>query len=76
MIEMSQYPCRNCVYFNECGENMRTMPCSGRMTKSQRKALKGTKANLIVVDEFPLKTREELIREGEREQARRAFYED
>jgi hypothetical protein len=30
----------------------------------------------MTVDEFPLKTREELIREGEREQARRAFYED
>lgn len=41
---MVQYPCRNCVYFKECGENMRTMPCKGRVTKSERKeALKKEK---------------------------------
>lgn len=34
---MAKYPCRNCVYFKECGENMRTMPCKGRTTKSERK---------------------------------------
>ena len=33
-----QYPCRNCVYYAECGESTRTMPCKGRQTKSQRKA--------------------------------------
>lgn len=70
---MSQYPCRNCIYYKECGESTRTMPCKGRTTKSQQK---GLKASLVTVDEFPLKTREELIREGEKEQARRSFYED
>jgi len=55
---MCQYPCRNCVYYKECGESTRTMPCNGRMTKTDKKR------------------REALIAEGEREQARRAFYED
>ena len=32
-----KYPCRNCVYFNQCGDNMRTHPCAGRQTKSERK---------------------------------------
>lgn len=32
-----QYPCRNCVYFKACGENMRTQPCEGRATKSEKK---------------------------------------
>jgi len=32
-----QYPCRNCVYFKACGDNMRTMPCEGRMTKTDLK---------------------------------------
>ena len=35
---MAKYPCRNCVYFENCGDNMRQMPCMGRTTKSQRKA--------------------------------------
>ena len=34
---MPKYPCRNCIYFSECGENMRTMPYNGRQTKSQKK---------------------------------------
>lgn len=34
---MALYPCRNCIYFKECGENMRTMPCNGRKTKSEVK---------------------------------------
>lgn len=34
---MAKYPCRGCVYFNEFGENMRTMPCEGRLTKSEKK---------------------------------------
>ena len=33
---MTAYPCRNCVYFNTCGENMRTEPCEGRRTKSEQ----------------------------------------
>ena len=31
------YPCRSCVYFSACGDNMRTAPCNGRVTKSHRK---------------------------------------
>lgn len=27
---MAQYPCRNCKYFDECGDNMRITPCDGR----------------------------------------------
>lgn len=34
---MSQYPCRNCIYYKECGESTRTMPCKGRMTKTDKK---------------------------------------
>lgn len=37
-----QYPCRNCVYKKVCGDNMRTMPCSGRMTKKERKLFEKT----------------------------------
>ena len=32
-----KHPCQGCVYFNACGENTRTMPCAGRVTKSQAK---------------------------------------
>ena len=38
--KMPKYPCRGCVYFKACGENTRTMPCSGRMTKSEQKKQK------------------------------------
>ena len=55
---MSQYPCRGCIYYKECGESTRTMPCKGRTTKTD------------------IKRRQQLIAEGEREQARRAFYVD
>ena len=37
---MPKYPCRNCVYFAACGENTRTMPCSGRVTKTDAKKAK------------------------------------
>ena len=33
----ARYPCRNCIYFKCCGENMRTYPCAGRKTKSEKK---------------------------------------
>ena len=36
-VRQVQHPCRGCVYFKECGDNMRTMPCEGRKTKRQRK---------------------------------------
>ena len=32
------FPCRNCIYFNTCGESNRTEPCYGRVTKSDKKA--------------------------------------
>ena len=32
-----QHPCINCIYFKACGETTRTMPCDGRMTKSEKK---------------------------------------
>ena len=32
-----KYPCRSCIYFAACGENMRTEQCSGRKTKSEKK---------------------------------------
>lgn len=38
-----KYPCRNCIYYNACGDKSRTMPCKGRKTPSERK--KETKAN-------------------------------
>ena len=31
------HPCINCIYFKACGETTRTMPCNGRMTKSEKK---------------------------------------
>lgn len=34
---LNKYPCRNCIYFSACGDNMRTMPCAGRKTKSEKK---------------------------------------
>ena len=33
------HPCINCIYFKACGETTRTMPCEGRMTKSEKKKL-------------------------------------
>ena len=30
-------PCVGCVYFKECGNTNRTMPCNGRVTKSEKK---------------------------------------
>jgi hypothetical protein len=36
-MESVKNPCRGCVYFKACGDNMRTMPCAGRKTKSEAK---------------------------------------
>lgn len=36
-VKQVQYLCRGCVYFKECGDNMRTMPCEGRRTKRQQR---------------------------------------
>lgn len=30
-------PCNGCIYFKECGNTNRTMPCDGRITKSEKK---------------------------------------
>lgn len=30
-----KYPCRNCVYYFVCGDNTRTHPCKGRLTKTE-----------------------------------------
>ena len=32
---MPKHPCIGCIYFKACGENTRTAPCNGRMTKSE-----------------------------------------
>ena len=36
-----KHPCQNCVYFKVCGENTRTVPCNGRMTKTEVKKQNG-----------------------------------
>ena len=33
-----KHPCQGCVYFNACGNTNRTVPCKGRVTKSERGA--------------------------------------
>lgn len=40
---MSQHPCVGCIYFKECGNTNRTMPCDGRTTKSQLSPYERTK---------------------------------
>ena len=30
---MAKYPCRNCIYFKQCGSSARTEKCKGRNTK-------------------------------------------
>ncbi len=37
VVPVPRYPCRNCVYFKACGDNMRREPCDGRRTKTQQK---------------------------------------
>lgn len=32
-----KHPCQGCVYKPVCGENNRTMPCAGRVIKSEKK---------------------------------------
>ena len=32
-----KHPCQGCIYFKQCGETTRTMPCAGRKTKSEKK---------------------------------------
>lgn len=37
MKKQPKHPCVGCIYFNACGNTNRTMPCEGRMTKSEKK---------------------------------------
>ena len=49
-IKSPTHPCLGCIYFKACGETNRTMPCEGRMTKSQKKAtncLTGVKSHYV-----------------------------
>ena len=32
-----KHPCIGCIYFDVCGICTRTMPCDGRVTKSEKK---------------------------------------
>lgn len=34
---MSKKPCIGCIYFKECGNTNRTVPCNGRTTKTDKK---------------------------------------
>lgn len=34
---MPKHPCIRCIYFKACGETNRTVPCEGRVTKSEKK---------------------------------------
>ena len=47
---MANYPCRNCVYFNACGETTRTAPCDGRRTKTEQKKEKQKAENLSLME--------------------------
>lgn len=38
-MKAPKFPCRSCVYFAECGDDMRTEQCTGRLSKRQQKAL-------------------------------------
>lgn len=42
-MKQTKHPCIGCIYFKACGETTRTMPCEGRMTKSQKKKEKHMK---------------------------------
>ena len=36
-MKLVKKPCVGCIYFKVCGNTNRTMPCEGRMTKSEKK---------------------------------------
>jgi hypothetical protein len=36
-MKQPKHPCQGCIYFKACGENTRTMPCKGRMTKREKR---------------------------------------
>lgn len=35
--DMPKKPCVGCIYIKICGNTARTMPCYGRVTKSEKK---------------------------------------
>ena len=35
-MENVKKPCIGCIYFAACGSTTRTMPCKGRVTKSEK----------------------------------------
>lgn len=39
------HPCQSCIYFKACGENTRTTPCNGRITKNEKKKEKKNNGN-------------------------------
>ena len=39
IVRSVKYPCRNCIYFAQCGLYLRTEPCRGRVTKRQQKEM-------------------------------------
>ncbi len=36
-MKQPKKPCQCCIYFKVCGDTMRTEPCTGRKTKSDKK---------------------------------------
>lgn len=36
MKKQPKHPCISCIYFKACGQTNRTMPCEGRITKSEK----------------------------------------
>ena len=47
-MKQPKYPCRNCKYFNACGDNMRTMPCEGRETEKKESEIMRKLLSLII----------------------------
>lgn len=41
--KMPLHPCVGCVYYKVCGESTRTVPCMGRVTKSEKEKEKEKK---------------------------------
>ena len=51
-----KYPCRNCTYFNACGDYDRTEPCNGRQAKPRT-----TKYYHMIVERWWTGERKEYI---------------
>lgn len=41
-VNNTKYPCRNCKYYNACGDSKRIEPCKGRQTKTEQKVNQAT----------------------------------